>query len=194
MELSSNDIATRITKIEPIPSAIDIIVKSMEAVENFSSMDGSEKTARVLEILDIVAEKMDIDVLRNKNFTLNVIQLVSDATKGNIAVNIRNITKAYVGTIADKILNISPLPQTIDMIAFAMQEVEKLGNMTGQEKKSYVVSIALVIAEKKGFSDESILRNPYILSQIIDTLVKTSKGKFIFKKVKGVFSKCLPFL
>lgn len=196
MELSTTTIAYNIASAEPKLSAIEIIVKAMEAVENFSSMDGTEKTSRVVDIVGMVADKLmseSTDILRNNEFIVSSIKIISQATKGNIAVNIRDITKAYAATIATDIIQREPTPKPVEMIALAMQEVEKMGGMTGEEKRSYVVSIALTIAHKQGYSDSSILRDPYVISQVIDTIVKTSKGKFILnvrEKINNVFMSC----
>lgn len=77
-----------------------------------------------------------------------------------------------------------------DLIVHAMEEVEKFGHKTGQEKKQIVIDIVNEAVLNSNNSDLMVFTSTF-LDGTIDNLVSASKKKIKINIAKGILSRLI---
>jgi hypothetical protein len=167
--------------------AIDIIIKSKKnlnlptdnlILDKLLSRDSLDNTIDLL----ISVSKGQIDLNKIKKVAVSCILGCIKNNTFEPAISVNNINTNidfYHDLIEDfkeKQINMS---NWMSIITRVMQDVDKVKNLSGPEKKDQAIQITIKIFEKLNIADETLrpLFTHSTLSSVVDTIISTSKNK-----------------
>jgi hypothetical protein len=167
--------------------AIEIVLKSIDGlklpdnqiVRSLLSRDSLDNTIDLL----ISASKGQIDLNKIKKFAVNcILGCIKNNSTYEPEISINNLNSNidfYQELIEDfkqKDINMS---NWMSIVTRVMQDVEKLKNLNGPEKKDLAIQITIKIFNKLNIEDPTLkpLFTHSTLSSVIDTLISVSKNK-----------------
>lgn len=167
--------------------AIEIIIASSKqlnlqtdnvVVQKLLSRDSLDNTIDLL----ISVSKGQIDLNKIKKFAVRCIFGCLNKTTYEPVISVDNLNSnldfyhELVEDFKEREINMS---NWMSIVTRVMQDVEKLKNLSGPEKKDLVIQITIKIFKKINIQDETLkpLFTHSTLSSVVDTLISTSKNK-----------------
>lgn len=167
--------------------AIEIIIKSSKSlnlntdnvvVQKLLSRDSLDNTIDLL----ISVSKGQIDLNKLKKFAVRCIFGCINNQNLEPVISVDNLNSNIdfyhdlVEDFKEREINMS---NWMSIVTRVMQDVEKVKNLSGPEKKDLVIQITIKIFKKLNIQDETLkpLFTHSSLSSVIDTLISTSKNK-----------------
>lgn len=167
--------------------AIEIILKSSKnlnlntdniVVQKLLSRDSLDNTIDLL----ISVSKGQIDLNKLKKFAVRCIFGCLNKQTYEPVISVDNLNSnvdfyhELVEDFKEREINMS---NWMSIVTRVMQDVEKVKNLSGPEKKDLVIQITIKIFKKLNIQDETLkpLFTHSTLSSVIDTLISTSKNK-----------------
>jgi hypothetical protein len=186
-----------------------LVINVMQCVEDVVDLNGNEKKELAIEVIIKIIPELNkknneiVDKLLNRESLTSTIDLVISTSKGQLDLNKikKTIFKCFLGCMNSQ--NI-PLNNNIDqdiefykdtltgfknkeinisnwmmIITKVIQDVEKVKNTSGPEKKDLAIQITIKIYKELNLNnpDLDLLFTHTSLSSVVDTLISVSKNK-----------------
>ena len=171
--------------------AIEIVLKSIKSLnlpdnQIVNTLLSRESIDNTIDLL-ISASKGQIDLNKVKKLAIGCILGCISKPNNEPLVSFNNVNSNldfYHDLVEDfkqKEINMS---NWMSIVTRVMQDVEKLKNLNGPEKKDLAIQITIKIFKKLNINNESLtpLFTHSTLSSVIDTLISVSKNKVKLNK------------
>lgn len=167
--------------------AIDIIIKARSQLNipsdnqillKLLSRDSLDNTIDLL----VSVSRGQINLNKIKKFAVRCFLGCLNKTKFEPIISVDNINNnidfyhELIEDFKEKQINMS---NWMSIVTRVMQDVEKVKNLSGPEKKDLAIQITIKIFEKLNIKDETLkpLFTHSTLSSVVDTIISTSKNK-----------------
>ena len=186
-----------------------LVINVMQCVEDVDDLNGNEKKELAIEVIIKIIPQLNqqnneiVDKLLNRESLTTTIDLVISASKGQLDLNKikKKLFKCFLGCMTSQnILLNNNIDQDIEfykntlesfknkeinisnwmmIITKVIQDVEKVTNINGPEKKDFAIQITIKIYKELDLNNPELdlLFTHTSLSSVVDTLISVSKNK-----------------